>query len=75
MATWNTTNKSATPVYTQPSESSSDFGLINQIKGGLGWLYDQANITYDGATDPISGNTVYYDGLGVVASWTNQNKS
>lgn len=46
-----------------------------QTKSGQGWTYDQASITYDGATDPSSGSTVSYDGLGTQTTWTPQTKS
>lgn len=43
----------------------------NQIRPGKGWLYDQVGITYDGATDGITGEEVFYDSLGYAVTWTN----
>lgn len=75
MNTWSNTNKSNTATPSNQPKSTTSYGAINQVKAGLGWLYDQAGITYDGMTDPVSGNTVYYDGLGVVTVWVTENES
>lgn len=47
----------------------------NEIRPGKGWLYDQPGITYDGATDELSGNEVFYDSLGHAVTWTNETDS
>lgn len=55
---------------TRPSTIWNRYG-----KDGAGWLYDQAEITYDGATDPITGLAVLYDSLGTLPVFTNEAKT
>lgn len=50
----------------------------NLEKSGVltgGWQYEEANLTYDQITDIDTGNYVYYEGLGLLAVWTNINKT
>lgn len=50
----------------------------NQEESGTfegGWTYDDINLAYDSATDPDSGEVVYYDGIGSTVSWSYQSKS
>ena len=75
MATFTNTNKSSASTWTKPNEISADYGLINQVKAGLGWLYNQVGITYNSEIDSISGNEVLYNGLGTATVWTTQNES
>jgi hypothetical protein len=42
---------------------------------GSGQLYDDLNLEYDALTDPDSGNSVFYDGIGQSQVWTNEPKS
>lgn len=44
------------------------------VSGG-GWDYNENLITYNQDIDPDTSLTVYYNGLGVVQSWSNQSKS
>lgn len=43
-------------------------------KAGTGWDYDDAYITYDGATDN-EGRAVLYDGIGFATTLTPQSKN
>ena len=36
-----------------------------------GWMYDEVNFTYDQILDLETGDTVYYDGLGLGSVWIN----
>lgn len=75
MATWNNSAKSATPTWTKPSESSTSWGSINQVKAGFGWLYNQVGVTYNGLNEPVSGNVLAYNSSGSLTTWSSQNKS
>lgn len=44
-----------------------------EYKNGVPYLYDQASMTYDGAT--FGGKPVYYDRLGTPTTWQFTNKS
>ena len=44
-------------------------------KAGQGYTYDEADMTYDGATDPKGGQEVRYDASGVAPIITNLSKS
>ncbi len=46
---------------------------IGTITGG--WSYNEVNLAYDQPVDPDTGNTVYYNGIGLSTTWTNQPKS
>ena len=48
---------------------------INPEKSGSAWVYDDAGFEYDRVTDPITGQTIFYDGIGTVVTFTNQTKS
>lgn len=51
---------------------------IQQNKSGTtlgGWLFNQINYTFNQATDPVSGDIVYFNGAGVGQTWTNQPKN
>jgi hypothetical protein len=49
---------------------------ITQIKNFIGgWLYNQPGFTYNQALDPISGDPVTYDSVGLADPWTTQTKS
>lgn len=74
MASFTTQNKPSAASWNNQNEASAAT-WNSQIKGGYGWTYDQTGITYDGLTDPASGNTVLYDSLGTLPIWTNQPKS
>lgn len=47
----------------------------NIKKAGKGWIYDDSNLTYDGATDPTSGLAVLYDSAGTLPVFTNTSKN
>jgi len=47
----------------------------NRKKVGSGWKYDEDGITYDEATDPISGLPVYYNALGESTTFINRTKN
>lgn len=49
--------------------------MNGQLKAGAGWAYDDPNITYDGLTDPVSGNPVYYDSSGQTVTFAAQSKN
>ena len=58
------------------NESKNNVSVVNEIKAGSGWSYDQAGgLTYDGALDPISGMPVFYDGIGTLPVFTNESKN
>lgn len=60
---------------TTPTNTAKNTGVINRyVKAGYGWNYDDPNITYDGATDPLTGLAVLYDGEGTLPTFTNQAK-
>lgn len=42
---------------------------------GGGWGYDNANMAYDDAEDPDTGEVLRYDGEGTAQVWTTINKS
>lgn len=48
----------------------------NQEKSGnnQGWEYDETNLLYDSLLDPDSNLAVYYNGVGIVSSFTNETK-
>lgn len=48
----------------------------NQEKSGnsQGWEYNETNLLYNSPTDPDSGLTIYYNGVGTVSSFTNEVK-
>ena len=74
MATF-TNDTKHTANFSGVTKNTADYGALNQVKAGLGWLYNQVGITYNGATDLISGNKVYYNGVGTVTVWSNENES
>jgi len=37
-----------------------------------GWIYNQPGFSYNQAIDPLTGNTVYYNGVGLGQTWINQ---
>lgn len=39
---------------------------------GGGWQYNEANLTYNQVIDPNTGNIVYYNGIGLPTTWSNQ---
>ena len=58
------------------NESKNNVNVINEIKAGSGWLYDQGGgFTYDNEFDPISGMPVFYDGIGTIPVITNESKN
>jgi hypothetical protein len=72
---WTTENKSSASTCTNENKSSTSWGTLNQVKAGLGWLYNHLNLTYNEENDPVSGDAVLYNGIGYAVVWTNQNKS
>lgn len=47
----------------------------NQEKPGTlvgGWSYNELGLTYNQVLDLDTGNTVFYNGLGIAQTWTNQ---
>lgn len=69
----NPVSKTAITNATNAQKSSVTLGRV--VKAGQGWQYDQPGITYDGATDPVTGLPVYYDSLGTQPTWNNLAKS
>jgi hypothetical protein len=57
------------------NESKNNVSVVNEIRPGIGWNYDQSPLTYDGALDPISGMPVFYDGIGTTPTFTNESKN
>lgn len=49
---------------------TTTWDFIEKSISGAGQQYNETNLTYDSLIDPDSGNTVYYDGIGIVSSWT-----
>lgn len=47
----------------------------NQEKGGTGWIYNEANLTYNENIDPDSGGEVFYNSVGVAPTFTNISKN
>jgi hypothetical protein len=43
--------------------------------GNGGWEFNEPNLTFNQSIDPDSGNTVYFNGLGLSTTWTNISKS
>jgi len=39
---------------------------------GGGWNYNEVELTYEQITDLETGNTVYYEALGLAQNWINQ---
>lgn len=39
-------------------------------KPGGGWAYNEVGYTYNQATDPDSGLSVYYNSVGLTTQWT-----
>jgi hypothetical protein len=66
------TSKTSAATFANLDKNTGTIGRY--VKAGQGWNYDDPSITYDGATDPITGLPVYYDGLGTAPSFTNQTK-
>lgn len=46
---------------------------VGVIEGG--WEYEEANLTYDQIIDIDTGNKVYYNGLGLLTTWSNISKT
>lgn len=46
-----------------------------QEKSGSSWGYNETNLTYDEAIDPDGGLPVYYNSVGLSATYTLQDKS
>lgn len=47
----------------------------NQEKSGFGWSYDESNLSYNEDIDPDGGNSVLYNAVGTLTTWSNQSKS
>lgn len=73
MSNFTPISKSSTVTATPLTKSSVTLGRV--AKAGSGWLYDQAGLTYDGATDPVSGLPVFYDAEGTLPVWVTLVKS
>ena len=46
----------------------------NLEKSGVitgGWDYNEPNLNYDQIVDPDTDNNVYYEGLGIITTWSN----
>lgn len=66
------TSKSATATMANATKHAATF--TRYVKAGFGWNYDEPTLTYDGATDPISGSAVLYDSIGTLPVWANATK-
>jgi hypothetical protein len=42
----------------------------NPAESGQGWDYNQEGVTYNGATDTVTNNIVYYNSEGTPSTWT-----
>lgn len=73
MSNW--LNNSKTAVFTAANVSKNSSTMKNHLKAGSGQKYDDSNLTYDELFDPITGNPVFYDGVGTTPVWTNQTKN
>ena len=52
--------------------SSRNTQWDNLQQGGEGtWTYNQDNLSYDIAVDPLAELSVRYNGLGTLTEWTN----
>ena len=71
MTTWTDTTKNSTS-WTDATKSTTTF--VPEVKTGYGWTYNEEGITYSGALDSNTGNTVFYNSEGVLSRWTNQSK-
>jgi len=78
MTTWTNENKETTTwtgenktVMTDTWENLEKPGIINDG----GWDYEEQDLDYDQILDLDTGNTVFYEGLGVSTDWTNLNKT
>ena len=40
-----------------------------------GWSFNEDGLTFNSATDPLSGDIVYFNGVGTAQTWTNQAQS
>ncbi len=46
----------------------------NIVKSGIGWTYNKSDYEYSLATDPETGNQIFYNGAGEVTVWDTGNK-
>ena len=49
--------------------------VLNEIKAGFGWIYNQVDYIYNQIVDPVDDEPVFYNSVGVINNWTNQSKS
>ncbi len=50
--------------------------FTNQIKTGVPWNYNQTDLTYNASVDPVTAQSVTYNGIGSgILIFTNQTKS
>lgn len=71
MSSWSNQTKPSVASVTNEAKIAST--VFNVPKDGQGYAYD-SYLTYDEALDPLSGNPVYYDTIGLPTSWTNEPK-
>lgn len=72
MATFTNGTKQAAATFSNQSANAASPN--SYTKAGSGINYD-SHLAYDDVTDPISGNTVYYDTVGLPATWSNTSKT
>lgn len=72
MATFTNQSKNSA-TYTNQSKNSAAY--TNQGGAGRPWQYNQSGITYNGPTDTITGQLLYYDLEGIGIVFTNQSKN
>lgn len=73
MSSWSNENKTA--GFSPSNEAKNSATIKNQLKAGSAQKYDDVNYEYDQDFDPISGNPVFYDGVGTLPVITNLTKN
>ena len=67
------TSKTSAATLNNTAKNSST--MRRYVKAGYGWNYDDSLLTYDGATDSVTGLDVLYDSEGTLPVFTNQSKN
>jgi len=77
MTTWTNENKETT-TWTEETKTVMTDDFENLEKVGTitgGWDYEEQDLDYEQIADVDTGNTVFYEGLGITTDWTNINKT
>ncbi len=77
MTNWTTEDKETT-TWTDEDKTVMTDTFENLEKVGTiigGYDYEEEDMDYDQVLDLDTGNTVFYEGLGISTDWTNINKT